>query len=544
MYIDRTAPESDLSTISAEVGVDATIDMLQGENAEGAINMINLAPSYSFRHKQVVILGLARQGSALARFFHTAGAQVTINDAASADRLGPELESISDLPVDLVLGDHPLSLLDQCDLLCLSGGVPAQLPLVQEAIRRGIPLSNDSLLTCQLAPCPVIAITGSSGKTTTTTLVGHMLSEAGAGSGRTIHVGGNIGLPLIDRLDQITADDLIVLELSSFQLELFDPSLAFGDFETLPIDVVAILNVTPNHLDRHDAMRSYAEAKFNLLRHLKPSTRVILSADDPVTERLALGAVAGPKLPSNWAMNDLVDDLHRQLAARPTPPVLFSLQQNLEQGASLIDDRLVYNGDTICLRSEVRLRGDHNVSNLLAAAAISRAAMYVPIEAMAEVARTFAGVPHRLEEVQNVSGVTWINDSIATAPERAIAGLRTFAPGAQTLILLAGGKDKKLPWQEFADEVLKRVNYLIGFGDAGSMIVETVQERAADRRLSAPGCAVLQRLDEAVHLAAQIADKNTVVLLSPGGTSYDAYKNFEERGEHFRSLVQAEQKRQ
>jgi UDP-N-acetylmuramoylalanine--D-glutamate ligase len=224
--------------------------------------------------------------------------------------------------------------------------------------------------------------------------------------------------------------------------------------------------------------------------------------------------------------------------ARQVPPILFSREGSLQQGAWLANDQLIYNGEAFCNRDEVRLRGEHNISNLLAAAAISGAAG-ATIEAMGDVARTFTGVAHRLEEVAHMHGMVWINDSIATAPERAIAGLRTFTPGAQTLILLAGGKDKKLPWQEFADEVIKRVNYLIGFGEAGAMIVRTVQERAAVRRVSAPGCAVLQRLDEAVHLASQIADSNTVVLLSPGGTSYDAYKNFEERGEHFTRLVQS-----
>ncbi|MEZ4834813.1 MAG: UDP-N-acetylmuramoyl-L-alanine--D-glutamate ligase [Caldilineaceae bacterium] len=490
-----------------------------------------------FHNKRVVILGLARQGSALARFFHAAGAQVTINDAAPAEKLSAELTAIADLPVELVLGEHPLSLLDGCDLLCLSGGVPAQLPIVQEAIRRGIRLSNDSLLTCQLAPCPVIAITGSSGKTTTTTLVGQMLRQATRDSRRTVHVGGNIGLPLIDRLDTITTDDLIVLELSSFQLELFDPTLAYGDFAHLPIDVAAILNITPNHLDRHASMTTYADAKFNLLRRLKPSARVVLSADDPVTERIARGAAAASTVPADWEMDNLLDAMHEELAARPTAPILFSRRQTLACGAWLADEQLIYDGASFCARADVHLRGDHNVTNLLAAAAISGAAMDVSTAAMGDVARSFAGVPHRLEEVAQIGGVTWINDSIATAPERAIAGLRVFAPGEQTLILLAGGKDKKLPWQDFADEVLRRVNYLIGFGDAGAMIVEAVQERAADRRLPAPSCAVLQRLDQAVHLAAQIADDNTVVLLSPGGTSYDAYKNFEERGEHFRSLV-------
>jgi UDP-N-acetylmuramoylalanine--D-glutamate ligase len=182
------------------------------------------------------------------------------------------------------------------------------------------------------------------------------------------------------------------------------------------------------------------------------------------------------------------------------------------------------------------LRGDHNVSNVLAAAAISGAAGAKP-SAMGEVARSFTGVPHRLEVVAEANGVTWINDSIATSPERAIAGLRSFGRDGGTLILLAGGKDKNLPWDAFAETVLERVDLLIGFGHAGPMIIETVQERARFRQQRAPNSAVVQRLDEAVELAARAATPGTIVLLSPGGTSYDAYRDFEERGEHFRLLV-------
>jgi UDP-N-acetylmuramoylalanine--D-glutamate ligase len=187
------------------------------------------------------------------------------------------------------------------------------------------------------------------------------------------------------------------------------------------------------------------------------------------------------------------------------------------------------------------LRGDHNVGNLLAAAAISGVAGVQP-PAIGEVATTFAGVPHRLEIVAESAKTVWINDSIATSPERAVAALRSFSPDEQTLILLAGGKDKNLPWERFADEVIERVTYLIGFGQAGPMIVNAVQDRARYLRRQAPNSAVVQRLDEAVELAARVAESssscgNTVILLSPGGTSYDAYKDFEARGAHFRQLV-------
>ena len=183
----------------------------------------------------------------------------------------------------------------------------------------------------------------------------------------------------------------------------------------------------------------------------------------------------------------------------------------------------------------MRLRGAHNLSNMLAAAAISGAAG-ATATGMAAAARTFSGVPHRLEIVAEAGGAMWVNDSIATSPERAIAGLRSFGTDGP-LILLAGGKDKNLPWDDFADVVIERVANLVGFGQAGAMIVEKVQARAALTGSKAPNCAVTQRLEDAVMLAARALTPGAVVLLSPGGTSYDSYRDFEERGEHFRQLV-------
>lgn len=508
-----------------------------------------------FRDKRIVILGLARQGTALARFFVGEGAQVVISDAAPADKLAAERAASAGLPVDWALGGHPLSLLDGCDLLCLSGGVPPQTEIVQAALARGIPLSNDSLLTCQLVRQlglgPLIALTGSSGKTTTTTLVGLMLQE----SGLPVHVGGNIGVPLIDRLHLIQPGDCIVLELSSFQLELFDPAVAWGECSQIGPDVAAILNITPNHLDRHPDMAAYATAKLNLLRCLPQGAQVVLSADDPVTARLASSdegacwSLPQSDLPASWALDALLADTNALLNRQQARRLPFSRQQPLPVGAWLTDEALVYQGAPICPRHQVRLRGDHNISNLLAAAAISGAAG-AQVAGMGQVARSFAGVTHRLEVVAEQQGVLWINDSIATAPERAVAALRSFAPRGQTLILLAGGKDKNLPWEGFADETLQRVKFLIGFGQAGSMIVNAVQNRAQYAQKPAPSCAVVQRLDEAVELAARVAyghpsvqdgdahtAPHTVVLLSPGGASYDAYKDFEARGEHFRQLV-------
>ncbi|MCZ0941189.1 MAG: UDP-N-acetylmuramoyl-L-alanine--D-glutamate ligase [Caldilineaceae bacterium] len=510
--------------------------------------MIANAEEFNFEKRNVVILGMGRQGLALARFFVAAGADVTISDVSPEQELAEELEQLGDLPVALALGGHPANLLDDCDLLCLSGGVRLQAPLVQDAIRRGIPLSNDSLLTMQLAPCAVIAITGSSGKTTTTTLVGEML-QATVEDARTVHVGGNIGRPLLDRLGEIQEDDMMVLELSSFQLELFDSEVAYGSLDQMGPDVAAILNVTPNHLDRHPSMADYVLAKSNLLRHLKPASVVVLNADDPVASRMAGWSDAEP-VPPEWELDSLLAQCRSVLgksrriipfstsASRVRRTALHKTDIRSAAGAwaSETTEDLLFEGRPFCRRPEVRLRGEHNISNLLAAAAVSGAAG-ASEQAMGHVARSFAGVPHRLEEMRPKDNVVWINDSIATAPERAVAGLQVFPPGAQTLILLAGGKDKNLPWDTFADEVLDRVQCLIGFGEAGSMIADKVRERASFRRISAPCCAVVKRLDEAVVLAKQTATPGTVVLFSPGGTSYDAYKDFEQRGDHFRNLV-------
>ncbi len=489
----------------------------------------------AFQGKRVVVLGLARQGLALARIFAAAGAQVTVRDSAPAEKLAREVEALAGLPVALALGGHPESLLDGCNLLCLSGGVPPQLPFVQQAVAQGVPLSNDSLLTFQWARQrglgPLVAITGSSGKTTTTTLVGRML----AASGQKVHVGGNIGAPLLDRLETVQPGEPIVLELSSFQLELFDPALAWGPLEGAGPDVAAILNITPNHLDRHPSMAAYAAAKFNLPATQPSGSSIVLNADDPVTGRL-VRPMKRNGLPAGWQLDAPLAAAQSLLEQLGSTVIPFSRAEQLGRGAWLEGEMLVLDGEPICRRSELLLRGEHNISNVLAAAAISAAAG-ADVSAMGEAARSFAGVPHRLEVVAEQTGVTWINDSIATSPERAVAAMRSFEPGRQTLILLAGGKDKNLPWDQFADEALQRVSMLIGFGAAGPMIVRTVQERAQLGKRPAPSCAVVQRLDEAVDLAARAAGPNTVVLLAPGGTSYDAYRDFEERGAHFGALV-------
>ncbi|MCS7179569.1 MAG: UDP-N-acetylmuramoyl-L-alanine--D-glutamate ligase [Anaerolineae bacterium] len=447
--------------------------------------------------KRVVVLGVARQGIAMARFLARSGAQVTVSDLKTKAELADAIAALADLPVRYALGGHPMSLLRGADLICVSGGVPLDIPLLVEAQKKGIPLASDAQLFLERCPATVVGITGSAGKTTTTALVGEMCRAAG----RRTWVGGNIGNPLLDDLESIAPDDLVVMELSSFQLELTSVSPP----------VAAVLNITPNHLDRHKTMEAYIAAKRRIVAFQKPEDWAVLGFDDANARALAL--------------------------ATPAQVVFFSGGAQVDRGAYKTNGQLALRlGDTtevICNREEVRLRGDHNLLNILAACALA-GIVGVPVEAMRQVVRTFPGVEHRLEFVREWRGVQWYDDSIATAPERVVAALRSFT---EPLVLLAGGRDKKLPWEEFAREVVQRVRYLITFGEAGEMIAGKVEEaaRAAPGRLE--GIQRMRTLEEAVEAAARVACPGDVVLLSPGGTSFDAFRDFAERGDRFKELV-------
>jgi len=456
---------------------------------------------FDLQDKRVVVLGLARQGTALARFLVRAGAEVTVSDLRDEAALSDRLAELEGLPIRYVLGRHPRSLLDGVDLLCLSGGVPVDAPIVAEARRRGIPLSNDAQLFLERCPAPVVGITGSAGKTTTTALVGEMCRAAGF----TTWVGGNIGNPLITDLDRIGPDDVVVMELSSFQLEIM---------ATSP-HVAAVLNITPNHLDRHKTMENYIAAKRTIVAHQGPEDYAVLGFDDARARALALETEAHP--------------------------IFFSGGAEVDEGAYKTNGELVlrlHGADTlVCRVDEVRLRGHHNLLNVLSACAIC-GVMGVPVEAMRGAIRTFTGVEHRLELVREFRSVAWYDDSIATAPERVVAALRSFE---EPIVLLAGGRDKDLPWEEFAAEAVVRVRHLITFGEAGEMIARVVE--GARRRGDAEtqggleGITRVETLEEAVDAAARVARPGDVVLLSPGGTSFDAFRDFAERGDRFKELV-------
>jgi UDP-N-acetylmuramoylalanine--D-glutamate ligase len=455
--------------------------------------------------RNVVIIGAARQGTALARYFAGRGAHVILNDRRPGEALGAAQQALSDLTsagkVEWVCGGHPSHILDDADLVCLSGGVALTLPLVAEAQRRGLVLSNDSQIFMEAAPCKTIGITGSAGKTTTTTLVGRMASSAveqnlPGFAGRKIWVGGNIGLPLISLLDQMSPDDLVVMELSSFQLELMSCSP----------DVAAILNITPNHLDRHATMQAYTTAKQRILDFQSLEQAAILGRDDP-------GA---------WGLAGRVKSRLLSFGFTPMPQAGAGIY--LDQGSVYL--RLPGQPDTHVARRElIALRGDHNLLNVMAACAVAAAAG-LPVEAMRAGMDGFSGVPHRLEFVRNWGGADWYNDSIATAPERAMAALRAFD---EPLILLAGGRDKDLPWEAFAELVSQRVNYLVLFGEAAD-VIQRAMSAVSSSAVKLIRCGGLK---EAVTAAAEIVRPGDVVLLSPGGTSFDEFNDFEERGRCF-----------
>jgi UDP-N-acetylmuramoylalanine--D-glutamate ligase len=457
--------------------------------------------------KRVVIVGLARQGLALARYLAPRGCQLILNDRRPANEMQAAKKDLADLKdvagssIEWVFGGHPLEVLDGADIVFPSGGVPLSLPLLVEAQVRGIILSNDSQVFLKASPCPVIGITGSAGKTTTTTLVGRM-AQAGHRTGR-VWVGGNIGAPLISHLDEMQSGDLAVMELSSFQLEIMNSSP----------DIAAVLNITPNHLDRHVTMEAYTAAKARILEFQRPNSVAVLGRDD-------YGA---------WSLAQKVNG--HLYSFGMTAPV------SGRPGSYIKDDAIYcWDGKTdsrIISCKDIGLRGEHNLLNVLAACAISTAAG-IPAEAMQYGMEGFTGVPHRLEFVRRWNGADWYNDSIATAPERSMAAIRSFD---EPLVLLAGGRDKNLPWDEFVALVRQRVDHLILFGEAKGLIRKSFNSTASPLRGRALTIQECRGLREAVQAASKLVEPGDVVILSPGGTSFDEFYDFEERGEAFKRWV-------
>ncbi len=444
----------------------------------------------------MTIVGLGREGMALAKFLVRHGAKVTATDSKKQHQLKGAMDELADLPIRYQLGGHPEDVL-QADVIFVSPGVPRQIPILVEARQRGIALSSETALFLRLCSAPIIGITGSSGKTTTTSLVGEIMKAEGY---RTF-VGGNIGSPLINSVEQMEPADRVVMELSSFQLEVLEQSP----------QVAAVLNLSPNHLDRHQSMDDYVAAKKNIVRFQTQNDYAVLNADQSLTRELAEEC--------------------------PGEIVLFSREQEVAQGAFLDSGHVVVRWAeqkrTVCGLSEIKLLGLHNLENVLAACAISAAAG-AQTEAMRRVVTTFSGVEHRLELVAEIDGVRFYDDSIATSPQRTMAALDSFS---DPLILLAGGREKHLPLEALARLILAKVKAIVLFGEAAPLLEQAIVQAQSER--SARDLAIYRSSDlsEAVSTAAEMAEGGDVVLLSPGCTSFDMYRDFAERGDHFKALV-------
>ena len=441
--------------------------------------------------QHALIIGLAREGVDLARFLSAHGAQVTVTDVKTPEALAESVAALDGTSLTFHLGGHATTDVDGADVVYASPGVPPDNVLLNHARERGVRVSSLVELFFALCPAPILGITGSAGKSTTTSLLGEMFQAAG----REAFVGGNIGRPLLGKLENMTERSWVVMELSSFQLEPLQASP----------HIALITNVTPNHLDRHPSMEAYWAAKGQILAHQRPSDWAVLNADD------------------EWSLR------YRPLART----LRFSLQGVVE-GAYVAhaggQEHVMLLGEPLLPTSEIPLRGRHNVANVLAAVAAAHAAD-LPREAMLAAIQSFNGVAHRLQTVAQRNGVTYVDDSIATAPERSIAALRAYE--REPLVLIAGGRDKHLPMREWAELIARRVKHVVLLGEMSQLVADALNAVAPQYN----AVTWASSMDDAVKQACDIALAGDVVLLSPGGTSYDMYQDFEERGRDFARAV-------
>jgi len=445
-----------------------------------------------FAGKQVLVLGAGISGISVAETLCRLGASVTLNDSKSEEAIGRDLSHLRKSGIKLALGKQDEALLADLDIVILSPGISIYNPLVAAASARGIMVMSEVEVAYRLCPAPIVAITGTNGKTTTTTLVGEMLRAAGAD----VVVGGNIGLALSHEVKGVDSESIVVAEISSFQLEgvsRFQPHIA------------AILNLTPDHIDRHRTMENYQSMKERIFANQTDRDYTILNYDDP-----------------------LVRSMSQRTAAQV---IYFSRQQELPSGVFLRDGVITvkWQEETIivCPVSEMKIFGAHNVENALAACACAYFAG-ANHKHMAQVLKTFAGVEHRIEPVATVNGVPYFNDSKATNPESSIKALEAF-PG--NVILIAGGRDKNTDLTEFMTLIKARVDHLILLGEAKSRFLQTAQQHGVKHIHQ------VDTFEDGVKLAHRLAVPPQVVLLSPACASYDMFQNYEERGRVFKRLI-------
>ncbi len=439
--------------------------------------------------KNTLVVGLARTGLSLARFLAERGARVTVTDMAPASELAEAREQLAGLSITEELGTPKPAQPTSYDLIFLSPGVPPELAWLAEARQAGIPVMGELELACRFLTLPVIAVSGTNGKTTTTTLVAELLR----GGGKRPLVGGNIGTPLISLVSQQAGHDFLVLEVSSFQL---DTAPSFHAHKA------ALLNITPDHLDRYPDYRAYAASKAGLFRHQTASDLRVLNFDDPLVRPLGQG---------------------------PARVAYFSGTTALREGAWLVEETLrvrLPGGSEHCLPlAEIRLSGRHNLENVMAALLLALDAG-VPESACREVLATFGGLPHRIEYVASIDGVDFYDDSKGTNVGAVLRALEQFH---RPVILIAGGRDKDSDFTLLNDAIRKRVKALV-------LVGETKERLAAIWRGLAP-IHLAADLAEAVVLSKGQAAAGDVVLLSPACASFDMFRDYVERGETFQRLV-------
>lgn len=449
----------------------------------------------SLKGKTAAVLGIGVSNTPLIELLCRSGVQVVACDKKSREALGERAAQLETLGARLCLGEHYLDDL-RADVIFRTPGMRPDVPALLEAKKRGSVVTSEMEIFFEVCPCTIIGVTGSDGKTTTTSIIADMLHAAG----RTVYLGGNIGHPLLCDAEKMQRDDIAVVELSSFQLL---------DMKRSP-HIAVMTNLAPNHLDMHRDMAEYIAAKENIYLHQGADDIAIFNADNDITRALSEKSRARTRL--------------------------FSRREEVADGAFLRGDTLVLRHDgreeAVMQCSDIRLPGMHNVENYLAA--VTALDGLVPYEVMRETARTFVGVEHRIEYVRTLHGAKWYNDSIATSPTRTIAGLRAFD---EKVILIAGGYDKHISFAPLAPEVIKHVKLLILCGATADAIEKSLRENAREEEL--PEIVRCEDLAACVQTAYARAGAGDIVTLSPACAAFDRFANFMERGKAFKALVMA-----
>jgi len=453
------------------------------------------------RTDHALVIGLGRSGRASVDVLRTRLGSVVATDEAPPEKIADALEELRAANVRFIPPDELNAALEHVTVAVLSPGIPLNNPLVRRVQAAGIPVFSEVEVAYRLCKAPIVAVTGTKGKTTTTALVGALFAAAG----KTVHVGGNIGNALIRETANAAADDWVVAEVSSFQLE---------SIRSFKPKVSLILNVTPDHLDRYHSMEEYAEAKFRIFTNQGPGDTFVGNLDDPIVASASEGQ-NGDRVHARtmWFSSEP----HRQ-------STLYLRNQELIVYAPPTGDPRPVD---ILRVSEIPLLGRHNVENVMGAVLVALAAG-LPVEAIREGVRTFRPLAHRLEPVAEIDGVRYVDDSKATNPGSVIAALRAFEE--RPIVLIAGGKAKGTDFAELGKAISSRTKAAVLIGEAADELTGVIKRAKVERAES---------MEEAVMRAANLAEPGDVVLLSPGCASFDMFQSAEHRGDLFATAARA-----